>query len=565
MLTPDQIAALSPDALAAAVERARAARAAVARESAPAFCEFVLRDETTGAPIRCAPLHLEFHRVAEASTRSIIWAPIESGKSQQITVGRVLWMLGRDPSLRVAVVSSAKGGGGLKFTGAIRRYIDQSAELRAVFPDLARGTPWTDSGFRVAGAPFHAKDYSVEAVGEGGAVLGSRYDLIVIDDLLDFENTYTEHRADKVRSWLDAQVFGRLTPRGRIIMLSNVWTEYDAAHVFARRPEWASVRLSILDSEGRSRWAERWPMSRIAAWPDVEKPRQLFCVTRSGDERVFQESWIRAALMRGMGRRLRYSTTPDVPVGGRFETGVDLAVKGKKKSDRTAFVTVLGHPDGTRELAWVEAGKGHSTREGELGWSGPDIVERVVHHRRRYVGTVRVEDNAAQEFIVQFAQARPEFGGLTKLQMPVKPFTTGMNKHHPEYGIAGLAAEMAEGRWVIPCDEGPDGLPVVDPRVEALINQMRAYDPRDHTGDELMALWFAREGLRQGTFKHQAIGWDPPVGTFAGGAYAEPLAPGQTRVIPPPRAPTQAELIEAQRRALWSDLQALTGAGAGED
>jgi len=64
----------------------------------------------------------------------------------------------------------------------------------------------------------------------------------------------------------------------------------------------------------------------------------------------------------------------------------------------------------------------------------------------------------------------------------VRPFTTGRNKVHPEFGIESLAAEMAAGKWIIPNRDGK-----MHSEVEALINEMLYYDPKAHTGDRLMS------------------------------------------------------------------------------
>jgi hypothetical protein len=57
-----------------------------------------------------------------------------------------------------------------------------------------------------------------------------------------------------------------------------------------------------------------------------------------------------------------------------------------------------------------------------------------------------VENNAAQDYIVQFARH--------STAIPVFPFTTGRNKAHPEFGIEGLAVEMSNTKWLIPSKGG---------------------------------------------------------------------------------------------------------------
>src|SRR4051812_48314328 len=87
----------APAAQAARTEAAAAYRRQIleyARRSPGAFCERVLRDEATGAPIRLAPMHQEWMRLIDQHQRLVILSHVESGKSSAITVGRTLFELG---------------------------------------------------------------------------------------------------------------------------------------------------------------------------------------------------------------------------------------------------------------------------------------------------------------------------------------------------------------------------------------------------------------------------------------------------------------------------------------
>jgi hypothetical protein len=75
----------------------------------------------------------------------------------------------------------------------------------------------------------------------------------------------------------------------------------------------------------------------------------------------------------------------------------------------------------------------------------------------------------------------------------IRPYTTGRNKASPEFGVETLATEMAAGKWIIPNKGGR-----VDPSLDPWLSEMVNYDPTAHTGDCLMASWFATQGSRLG-------------------------------------------------------------------
>lgn len=464
--------------------RARAARVKLAREDCAVFTRFVLKDESSGGKVLAAPMHGEWHDLADAKDRLVLMSHVESGKTQQLSVGRVLWTLGRDPNTRVMVVSNTASQA-QKIVRSIAGYLDRSNELREVFPKLRKAAvgPWTSTQLTVErrGAP---KDPSVQAIGVHGSVVGARIDLLILDDLLDYENTRTPAQRDDVWDWVHSTLFGRLTQNAKVICVGNAYHREDMLHRFERNPLWSTHRYPVLAPDNSSSWPERWPIERIIRKREelgpLEFARQMLCQARDDGEARFKREWIETCLRRGNGRSL-VNGLAAIPPGCAVYTGVDLAIQQHSGADLTVMFTILVHPNGDREVLNVESGR----------LAGPDIVAKIrdVHHR--YQGIVFVENNAAQDFILQFTR----YGSA----VPVKPFTTGRNKAHPEFGIESLAAEMAAGKWVIPNNQGR-----MHPEVDAWVNEMLYYDPKAHTGDRLMASWFAREAARAGTIKAES-------------------------------------------------------------
>lgn len=111
---------------------------------------------------------------------------------------------------------------------------------------------------------------------------------------------------------------------------------------------------------------------------------------------------------------------------------------------------------------------------------GPAIIDRLVELDARYRPSWMVENVAAQAYIEQFARAKG---------VAVQGFTTGKSKADPAFGVPSLAVELKTGMWMLPAHEE-----LYRWRAECL-----AYKPGEHTGDRLMASWFAREAARGGT------------------------------------------------------------------
>jgi hypothetical protein len=452
---------------------------ACARDNPAAFCSTVLRDEQTGKRVVLSPVQERWHEELSKHDRLVLWSHVEGGKTSQISIGRVLWELGKNPSLRVAIVSNTNNQA-KKIVTTLGQYIKKSDMLRAVFPHLQPAKdvslPWTSTALTVERALL-AKDPSVQACGVGGNIMGSRIDLLIFDDILDFENTRSIDQMDRLFAWMRSTPLGRLTAKGRVWAITNAWHPKDPMHRLVAEHRYEGQRFPVVDPvTGELSWPEHWSYERIARQREdlgpVEAARQLDCVARDDATARFKQEWLDTCIARGQGFSL-VEQVEQLPAGFAIFTGVDLAVQKHAAADLTAFFTLLLHPDGTRQVLWLEAGR----------WTGPEIVERIEEHSKRYGGIVVVENNAAQDYILQFARVAT--------RATVRSFTTGRNKANPAFGVESMATELAAGKWIIPSRAGR-----VTGELAEWVKELLFYSPLEHTGDRLMAAWFAREAIR---------------------------------------------------------------------
>lgn len=461
-----------------------AALCKLARNDCAIFNALLLKDEETGLPIKNAPFHEEWHDLADVHKNILIWAHPESGKTQQFAIGRILWLLGNNPRRRYALLSATQDLG-KKAISAVKGYIESSGFLRDVFPNLRRGELWRDHAITVE-RPIGIRDPSIQAFGvDGGSIQGSRLDGVVIDDILTEKNTRTPYQRDKLDRWVRSSAFSRLGKDAWIVFLANAWHPDDMAHRLEKLG-WLARRHPVLDEEGRPTWPERWPLHRIEfvkteRYGPLEFARQMMCQARDDGASRFKKEWINKCLARGAGKQLAYALRI-VPPGYSIYTGVDLSTgKHRDRGDFTCLFTIAVAPDGTRQVLDIQSGR----------WQGPEILRRIIDVHERYQSIVIVENNAAQEYILQFARQVSA--------VPVEPLTTGSNKHSIQFGVESIATEMYNAKWVIPCERTAGGHFVAHEEIEKWISEMLYYYPHTHTGDRLMASWLARQRANQKT------------------------------------------------------------------
>lgn len=500
--------------------RAKAAMVAQARADFDAFVRYVLRDEQTGKRIKQAWLHQKWNMLRKKHRRLVLLSHVEAGKTQQLSVALALYTLGRNPRTRIVIISNTQDQA-KQIVSTIKSYIEKSEALHDVFPDLVPGDKWAEATI-VVKREGSIKDPSIQAFGATGKITGKRVDMVIVDDIHGEDNIATQDLRDKTHRWFYSTPMSRLNQNSIVILVGNAWHPDDLLHRLEREG-WPTYRFPVIVTDelarqfpddglkvGEPTWPERWPMDRIEelrvgtketpAIPPIEFARAYMCVSRDDADARFKQAWMDRAKARGEKSGIHTFSTalrdvicegyteyeassevdeifkgmlqmvPDTSL--RIYTGVDLST-GEAK-DQTVLFTMMVYPNGDRRVLNIESGR----------WQIDEIVARVIGCYKRFGSIMMVENNNTQQWLAQLL--------IKYTAIPMQPITTGRNKADPIFGVESLAAELANGKWIFPAKHGhaPDEL-------EAFIEEMLYYNPKQHTGDRLMAAWFARMGAER--------------------------------------------------------------------
>jgi hypothetical protein len=509
---------------AALVMRAIARKVALSRKHPTEFFNFVIREEIgERRKVTALPHQRVLFDFVLRYERSVIRMP--PGFSKTFSMASLtMWLIGTDASARGAMISSTREQAE-KPLGMVRDYIerpDEFPELRLVFPRLRRSPnphdPWSQSKITVDRPPG-IRDPSLVAVGYGGALPGSRLSWILVDDLLDEENTRTPDGRKGVNRWFLSTVLSRRDATGaRIVICNTPWSDDKQAPDLTFALERAGWPCLAMNAEGdveiinapdfdtddirpsekpgevyRLTEHDPDPDEVIPLWPEKygeavlvdirdayrHQPHiyaqlyKLRSYAREGSR--CKSEWIEAAKRMAQAEHV---FGPVVEYHGDWPvfTGIDLGVGKSEGNDKTTFFTFAIREDGKRVILDAESGR----------FSGPEIVSKIQEKHLRFGGMLRVENNAAQDYIRQFALE-------ADIALPIRAHTTGQNKVDPRFGVEGLFLEIANGAWIIPC--GPNG--ELSEGIEQWVEECVFYRPPPaHTGDLLMASWFAREEAR---------------------------------------------------------------------
>lgn len=450
-------------------------------------------------------------------------APRNHSKSTEFSVNYPLWEIADDSNVRILLVSGvdAQSASFLReIKGRIERdqeYVDFAGQLKPAIPEK-----WTDKEIILKRSRTDIKDPTISTTSVEGTILSKRADIIICDDLLNFENTRTPEQRQKIKDWFNLVLLPVLEPKtGRLIVVGTIWQVGDLMEDLLKDPTFdfhkryqAIIKEPDLGTPQRKLWDDWCDLfiedrednkERAAAfrdehraamdegiktlWPARFSYEELY-ILRYKDPYAFarayqndpasrpsqkiKREWIERALARGVGMRLQ--DAPHLEYIDLTTIGLDLAISQETTADDTAEVILdklqyewQGNKAGAYVLRNIKRGKmtGGETRA---------LVATDFYAVRPH--GIRVENVQYQEVMER---------DLNDKGIPVHGHRTGSEKWDSAVGVNSIATLLEHDMLVLPSDSH-------DARTKELVGklvaEMLAF-PEGHTGDSLMALWFA--------------------------------------------------------------------------
>ncbi|MDE2106085.1 MAG: hypothetical protein KGL39_53170 [Patescibacteria group bacterium] len=463
------------------------------------------------------------------------------GKSAHLSIGFPAWLVAKDHNLRILLISSTAQVS-KSFLSEVIGHIDRNEEYKkfamhidpmhkGVVPRMKNWAKmrenWSGDSVTIERDQLNLKDPTINAVGLFGSILSKRADVIICDDIVNQENSATEAQRQKTIDWIYTTVMPVLVPGGVFVYLGNTWHQDDLVARLMKDPQFdykKKMPAIISESKHPELW-ERWAQfildesfevaeRRLHAeefyrahqqemdegvqvlWPSRYSYQTLYlirlanpyafarmyqCDPSDRPDQRFKDAWLEAACKKGSKLKLQLGKRDNMEVDITTE-GVDLAISEESGSDDTVHLIIDR----------VKYSKVENVKPGDIvireivrGKFTPNQVKENIkeHYNNVRPDGIRVETVGYQEAIQR---------DLDDAGVPVHGYKTGGEKKDPYIGINSLAIYAELGKLVLPFDN-------TDPRtimlVSQLINEMRAF-PDGHTGDSLMALWFAFSEMR---------------------------------------------------------------------
>lgn len=452
--------------------------------------------------------------------RVLINVPPHHAKSTTFTVNYVVWLIHKNPDIRVVIVS--KGANLAKdflYEIKLKLTSSQYSEMHLKFaPEGSwkdKEGAWTADRIYVKGkneTDGIQKDPTVQAMGFKGQIYGKRIDVLILDDIIDSQNA---REVESQLRTINRDMSSRMPPShdqtsGLFAVLGTRVAPMDIYRVLMDQEDgdgrrvWTHFRQpAVLDyGDGDSKtwqtlWPEKWPGPALAV-NRVDTGWNLFYQQLDvEDEMTFRAEAVNASIN---GRRFPGLMTP--------------AGEGHRPGGMAGLYIAIGlDPAASGNTAMIVCGLDRETQKRWVidGWNKPsatsaEIIEKFKQFTEMYRPNEWViEENAFQRFLAQL----PEIVDFARARgVKIRPHQTQKNKFDPDWGVSTMGPLFDScvkwnddrHRWE-PTHNGLIELPSTRQNkwVNDLVQQLTIWQPQGmaqkQKTDLVMALWFTHLAL----------------------------------------------------------------------
>lgn len=446
--------------------------------------------------------------------QGLILGPCGHGKTESMAKVLPLQEIVQNRNIRILIVAKSDKLA-MKDLFSIRMELETNDRLIADYGRFYdRKFVWTKHQLYCIRPDQAMKDPTVEAVGIGGAITGGRFDIIILDDVIDVLSVREATQREKHREYLDTTLIPRLEPWGVIWAIGTRKHPDDIYNHMLKNPAWtcvvdrAIVREPLYethkldepytmidpigreveitheirfktDDHGECLAKDKWTVEKLLllrhAIGTITFGREYQNIITSDENAIFKLQW----LLQCRDENLSY-VIGDLPGELRdrylaiFQGDDPSLVPDPKKAkaddtDYMVIVTVGLSDDGDRYLL---------ARRRERGLSPTEVQTAIRTEYYRFMPDFHfIEVN---NFGVIHA-----YNATQSTSMKICRHNTGSNKHDLYQGLPSLAVLFENRKFHLPYKTAED-----KKITDELIAEFYGFGTEAHD-DQVMAIWIA--------------------------------------------------------------------------
>lgn len=444
----------------------------------------------------------------------IVNTPPGHAKSETLTVAYSVWQIVKNPDVKIVIVSETQNLA-KKMLLRIKNILtsDLYKKLQTDFApdgDWKKGSSsWTAYHIYIGNKSIEDKDPTVQAIGIGSQLYGTRADFIILDDCVSPKNAKT---FDDQRQWVQEIVNSRLSKDGKILVIGTRIATQDL-YVALQDPEYYFNGVSpwtyllqpaVLEyADDPKDWVTLWPKSNIP-WNKTEEPDEEGLYPRWGGEqlnnirnRMTASGWSRIYMQQQVSIDNVFKDTdinaciagraagliPDNEIAGRAGGMTGLYILGGVDPAASGFtaMTIYGVEIATGKRYIIDLyNKANTTPE--------QMKNQIKDFTIKYkVKEWRIENNAFQSFLTNDVDLKT---WLASRGSNLIGHHTGNNKNDSELGVMAMTS-LFEARLIsIPSPRDNEAVKTLISQLITWKPDLSAAEKKRIKTDMVMSLWF---------------------------------------------------------------------------
>jgi len=367
----------------------------------------------------------------------------------------------------------------------IKDEIIRNPELRYLKPDVnGKHNRWSARYIRLTnGSRIYARGF-------GTKVRGAHPHWLVVDDGLNDETIYSETTRKKEIEYFKTAISNMIVPGGQIIVVGTPFHAQDLYADLAENEEYHFAKYQAIDKNEQALWPERYDKERLEAKKreigSICFTREFLCEPIADDMSLFPKSLFRGQQVEEFNLTLGMEKKFWEQAGISIYMGVDFALSSSVQADFTVIWTMGVDGFGNRWIIDIQRQRGLPYQE-QLS-----LINQVA--RKYEPGLIFLEANQMQRIFGEEL--------IRTSDLPIKQFTTGVEKHSLEKGVPSLRVLLENAKFRIPRGDAR-AIELTD----IWIDEMNCFTWHDGKlqsvgghDDMVMACWICDQAIRRGGF-----------------------------------------------------------------
>lgn len=198
--------------------------------------------------LECKNFHQEWLEAFENNRFTVLLAPRGHGKTSLVG-SYILWRICRNRRLRALILTINQDKANHMMT-FVQENLRNNPKLIDIFGSFYRGgLEWSRDELRVSQVEpnyIPQNEPTLKVLGITSRILTAHYDLIVLDDITDDENSRTEARREKLQSIYDGPIIGTFLSNTKVIDIGTKWHESDIHSYLSHKIGFKTLKYKAL-------------------------------------------------------------------------------------------------------------------------------------------------------------------------------------------------------------------------------------------------------------------------------------------------------------------------------